>query len=1015
MCIDRYITPGFAACGVRACRLRFAVVFLLLLAVSGTLGFPAAAASAEDKPVTITFAIIYLNKEDLPIIRQFNQEQDEIHVNTIVVDAVKTGDIFDNYIHFIKNDPGLVDVFLVDIIRPVEYALLDLARPLDSFIPPSVRTEFPRELLKACTSHDRLYAVPYFVYAGLLYYRKDILHREGLKPPVTWEELIQQSRFLSRKYGLEGYLFEVAKYEGLICTALEYMWGYGGGIEVREDGTLKIDTPENQQALELLVSMLYDPGVISNSELALSFTEEQVENLFVNGKAVFARHWPPMFKVCQHLESPVRDRVGVTVIPGGPAGRGRSTLGGWALAINRYSKQPEAAWKFIEYLVSERVQRNRFINQGDPPARLGDEFEAELYAEDFHLSRIRHLMTNLGSRPAVPFYRVISLIFQTYLYEAVSKKMDPEDALSYMELESNEFLRNVEGQVDLKEVMEMVRRKPSDREMFRRHKEYLHAYSDFLKATLSYDDLQMELFRFLLEKRKYDTANTCRKILDRRREENQITVALDQRLSGLDPHRVLTTTQVIPLAQIYEGLFRLDEKGQAVPVLAKSVTHDAECTVWEITLRDGVRFHDGSPLTAESVSQNLSRLAEYIEAKAASGPVCDDPYLPVEEINTPDDRTILIELKHSVPSLPVLLAHPAAAIVSSKTLDYWEGGESGLDDLFDTGQEAEGVADTIPPLGTGPFAFVRFSREGELTLKRFEGYWREKPDVEFLRFISIISPVSRMLHLKHGNVDMVYPVTSGMVRLIEEMPQARLVSSDMSGIVYLGINPGVSPLDIVEVRQSVTRAIDRNGLVELILRGYGQAADSYLPYNIGGEAAAVLPEPDMKQAIEGMLPYKSKIDTAEFTLLVQDNDRSSVSELAHAIQGQLSVAGLNISIEVTPPGQRGSKTTGNAFFLREFHPFSLEAAAFYERLLANSWLDEESLREKLEHAKNVADTTTRTALLKHVQEELARQLILVPVVFSRSLYGKRIEVKGEKILSNGILLLQQVSLKRRLH
>ena len=149
--------------------------------------------------------------------------------------------------------------------------------------------------------------------------------------------------------------------------------------------------------------------------------------------------------------------------------------------------------------------------------------------------------------------------------------------------------------------------------------------------------------------------------------------------------------------------------------------------------------------------------------------------------------------------------------------------------------------------------------------------------------------------------------------------------------------------------------------------------------------------------------------------MVQDNDRSSVSELAHAIQGQLSVAGLNIFIEVTPPGQRRPKTSGNAFFLREFHPFSLEAAAFYERLLADSWLDEESLREKLEHAKNVADTNTRTALLKHVQEELARQLVLVPVVFSRSLYGKRIEVKAEKILSNGILLLQQVSLKRRLH
>ncbi len=995
----------------KAAALVMAMAFLLIVGNSCSLR------AAAGEPVTITYAVIYPNRHDLSLVRNFNQENDDIHVNTIVVDAVKTGDIFDNYLHFLKKDPSTVDVFLVDIIRPVEYALLDLARPLDSFIPPSVRIEFPLELMKACTFKDELFAVPYFVHSGLLYYRKDLLNLEDLDVPSTWDELVNQAGLLSKKYGMEGYVFEVAKYEGLICTVLEFMWSFGGGIELRKNGTLKIDTPENTQALEYMLKVIYDSGVVSDPNILLTATEQQVEEQFISGNAVFARHWPPLFKSCQHYQSAVKDRIGVTTMPSGPAGESRGTLGGWALAINRYSKHPEEAWRFIEYLVSDRVQRARFLAHGDPPARRADDFEVELFAEDFNLSMIRYLMDDIGSRPAVPFYRVISLIFQTYLYDAVTRKMDPEDALRNMELEVNEFLRNIRVDVDIREVMDLVRKNPDEKDMFSYHQEYLNAYSDFLKATVSYNDIQMELFRFLVEKKKYDTFNTCREILDRRLEENMLTVALDRRVTNLDPHRAREDREFVPLLQLYERLCRLNDERQVEPLLAESWSHDDNFTSWVFTLREGVTFHDGAELNAEVVKENLYRLIGILQSEREESIDFNEFYLPIDNVSVLDSRRVEITTTHPTPSLPYLLTHPAALMISPKNLNNWD--EGGEDDQLSGAPGSLGV-----PAGTGPFSFVTLNEEGVLTLKRSEDYRGQKPDIGFLRFISISDPMSRMLHLKHGNVDIIFPVTNKMVQLLEENEDLFLVNSGPTKVVYLMTRSDKTPFDSLDHRSAFVSVMDKNSLASYALRNRAQLADTFLPPSLPVSPKITVSEIDFYKAMQVLETLAAGEDN-DFHIWVESDDRQMIQELAYAVQEKVTSSGLNIEVQEVDRQRLQALLWGEStevepdFAVISADPYVTDTGYFLKKFFSSGespWLSRlgEEQEKKLAGMADEPDINVRNRVYDEVQAALIERLTIIPLANLHRTYGKRKEVKGEIILPNGLLSLGRVSIKRRL-
>jgi trehalose/maltose transport system substrate-binding protein len=254
-----------------------------------------------------------------------------------------------------------IDAFQIDVVWPGLLAshLIDL-RP---YVGEAPAAHFPT-IVENDTVDGRLVAMPWFASVGVLYYRKDLLDKYGEPVPETWEALtaaaerIQAAERAAGNDGLWGFVWQGRAYEGLTCNALEWVASSGGGTLVDPDGKVTIDNPRAVEAIDRAAGWV---GTISPQGV-LNYAEEEARGLFQSGNAVFMRSWPYAWSLAQGEDSPIRGKVGVAAVPkGGPDGRHAAALGGWQLAVSRYSKHPKEAAELVAYLTSPEVQKERAI------------------------------------------------------------------------------------------------------------------------------------------------------------------------------------------------------------------------------------------------------------------------------------------------------------------------------------------------------------------------------------------------------------------------------------------------------------------------------------------------------------------------------------------------------------------------------------------------------------------------------------------------------------------------------
>ena len=258
------------------------------------------------------------------------------------------------------------DVYLIDVIWPatLHQHLLDLRSYLKS--DPS---QYLPELLKNDTVAGRIVSLPFYLNAGMLFYRTDLLKKYGYRhPPATWRELekmalhIQRGERAAGHSSFWGYVWQGASYEGLTCNALEWQASFGGGRIVAPDGTIQVNNPQTASAFRMAARWV---GSISPPSI-VSYSESDSLNLFRSGNAAFMRYWSSGYRSIQAPGSQVRARFNVTELPAGPAGRAQ-IVGGFQLAVSRYSAHPREAAELVEYLTSSKIQRSRAIEEGYLP------------------------------------------------------------------------------------------------------------------------------------------------------------------------------------------------------------------------------------------------------------------------------------------------------------------------------------------------------------------------------------------------------------------------------------------------------------------------------------------------------------------------------------------------------------------------------------------------------------------------------------------------------------------------
>ena len=315
------------------------------------------------------------------------------------------------YLKLLASRTGDIDVLQIDVVWAG--ILASHLADLKPYVGDAPRHHFPA-LIENDTIDGRLVALPWWVDVGVLYYRSDLLEQYGFAPPRTWQDLTSTARAIQdaeRAAGngrLWGFVFQGKAYEGLTCNAIEWISSFGGGTIVDEAGRITVNNPRAVEALSLAGHWI---GEISPKGV-LNYDEEAARGVFQTGQAVFMRNWPYAFSLAQSADSPVRGKVGVTPLPsGGPEGQSSGALGGWHLAVSRYSPHPKEAAALVAFLASAEQQKKRAITGSynptlpslydDPDVLAANPFFAEL------LEPLRKAVAR-PSRVAGPHYNRLS-------------------------------------------------------------------------------------------------------------------------------------------------------------------------------------------------------------------------------------------------------------------------------------------------------------------------------------------------------------------------------------------------------------------------------------------------------------------------------------------------------------------------------------------------------------------------------------------------------------------------------
>jgi multiple sugar transport system substrate-binding protein len=405
------------------------------LIVAAALGLGGCADRPEGAgPVTLVFkhAKILGPSDPMPgLLREFERRHPGVRVRSEPL-TWTSDEQHQFYVINLDGATPTFDVLMLDVIWVPEFAragwLLDLAPWVTR---EELAPHFPAAV-EAATWGGGVWAMPWNMNAGLLYYRADLLDRYGLAPPRTWDELVEQAERIRAGEGdarLDGVLWQGKQYEGLVCNVLEHFWG--SGTRLLDDGGRVLPDAERAAGALAFMRGLIERGV--SPGWVTAGDEELTRRPFGDGRAVFLRSWPYALDLFEQAGSPVRGRVGLAPLPGHAGGTpGAGATGGFHLGVNRRARHAEAAVALVRFLAREPAQR-ALTAPGVAlyPSRMALYHDPEIVRARPAMPRFHDLSLTARPRPVTPAYLMLSTTVQPEFSAALVAVKTPRQALEH--------------------------------------------------------------------------------------------------------------------------------------------------------------------------------------------------------------------------------------------------------------------------------------------------------------------------------------------------------------------------------------------------------------------------------------------------------------------------------------------------------------------------------------------------------------------------------------------------------
>lgn len=444
---------------------------------------------------------------------------------------------------------------------------------------------------------------------------------------------------------------------------------------------------------------------------------------------------------------------------------------------------------------------------------------------------------------------------------------------------------------------------------------------------------------------------------------------------SLDPHASTDQYSQRVIANIYDRLVEVDEDMEIIPSFAMEWENIDETTV-VFKLREGVKFHSGKEVTSEDVKYSLER--------AMGSPKLGSLYTLFDRVEAIDKYTVSVTTKKPFGALLYHLSHKSASILNK---DFVEENKGNINQIAD---------------GTGAYMLDSWTAGDNIVLKRNKDYFRGKPAIEYVKIRSIAEENSKVIGLETGEIDIAADLESMSRNTILENDSLILAETSSFSVQYLGMNVEKPYLNDIRVRKAIAMAIDKNIIIETILMGAMEEANSFLAPGVFGyskDAATYDYNPDeAKKLIE-----ETGYDGIELTVLTSNN--TTRAQICEVIQAQLKEIGIDLKIEIVEWGTFLSDTsTGEAeLYMLGWSPstgdgdyglvpntHSVNKGSGGNR----SFYENKELDRVLDMAKEELDVEKRKELYAEAQDIINEDVAVLPLYYQLSNAGLNKSVEG---------------------
>jgi len=494
---------------------------------------------------------------------------------------------------------------------------------------------------------------------------------------------------------------------------------------------------------------------------------------------------------------------------------------------------------------------------------------------------------------------------------------------------------------------------------------------------------------------------------------SQIVIGLQAEPTTLDVAQLSDYNSSRTAMGMYEGLVRFaDGSTDIEPGLAESWEVSDDGLTYTFHLREGVTFHDGTPVNAEAVEFSFLRQIDPEHPYHDTGefPYAEFTLGNIETIEVVDDMTVRITLGETFAPFLANLAMHAAAIVSPTA-------------VMEHGRDF-----SENPVGAGPYRFVSWRRGVEVVLERNPDYWRGAPQVERLIFRPIIEDQARLAALEAGEIDLAVNLPpDDLPRLRDD---ARFTFAEQAGMHtwYVVFNVTKEPFDDARVRQAVAHAVDRDAIVQAILGGTGVLAKNFLPPVVWGYTEDVTEypyDPERARELLAEAGYPNGFEV-EFWVPESGSGMQQPVAMGTVIQDFLSRVGIRVTIQqfewgtyldrVIVPVENAASVP--AMFEMSWISDNGDPDNFLYILLSGDqfpnngfnlgYYDDDEVDELLRRARTSLDEAERLALYEEAQRLIMADLPVMPVDHETQTVVMRSSIQGFVPHPTGVFRFEKV-------